>query len=62
MCDVIVMNVKTINEKKNCDFNIAADIQEGSIIQIYVDMYVIEDILNTRTQIGNEVVTHIIRI
>ena len=27
--------------------------------QIYVDMYVIEDIIKTSTQSGNEVVTHI---
>ena len=32
------------------DFNIAADLQELSKIQIYVDMCVIEDILKTNTQ------------
>ena len=41
------------------DFNITADIQELSKIQIYVDMYVTEDILKTSTQNGKEVVMHI---
>ena len=49
----------TNGTKKLWDFNIAADIQEWSQIQIYVDMYVIEDILKTSTQNGNAVVMHI---
>ena len=39
-------------------FKIAADIQKWSNIQIYMDMYVISDILKTSTQNGKEVVTH----
>ena len=31
-------------------------------VQIYADMYVIEDIPKTSTQTGNEVVTHIAHI
>ena len=49
----------TNGKKKLWDFNIAADIQEWSKLQIYVDMYVIEDILKTSTQNGKEVITHI---
>ena len=41
------------------DFNVAADLQEWSKIQIHVDMYVIEDILKASTQDGNKVVAHI---
>ena len=33
-------------------FNIAADLQEWSKIQIYVDMYEIEEILKTSAQNG----------
>ena len=51
----------TNGTKKLWDFNIAADLQELSKIQNYVYMYVIEDILKTSTQNGNEVVTHITR-
>ena len=48
----------TYGTKKLWDFNIDADLQELSKIQIYVDMYVIEDILKTSTQNGNEVFMH----
>ena len=49
----------TYGIKKLYDFNIDADIQEWSKIQIYVYMYVIEDILKTSTQNGKEEVMHI---
>ena len=41
------------------DFSIAADIQELSKIQIYVDMYVNEGVLKTTAQNDKEVVAHI---
>ena len=44
--------LKVEKRKKLWDFNIVADIQKWSKIQIYVDMYVIEDILKTSTQNG----------
>ena len=50
------MIIYTYGTKKLWDFNFAADLQEFSKIQIYVDMYVIEDILKTSTHDGNEVV------
>ena len=40
----------TNRTKKLGNFNIAADIQEWSKIQIYVDIYVVDDILKTRTK------------
>ena len=55
-CNVTLYHIPT--EQRNWDFNIAADLQELSKIRIYVDMYVIEDILKTSTQNGNEVVMH----
>ena len=45
----------TNGTKKLWDFNIAAVIQEWSKIQIYVDMFVIEDTLKTSIQNGKEV-------
>ena len=52
--------IYTNGTKKLWDFNIAADVQEWSKIQIYVDMHVTEDILKTSTQNGKEVVVHIL--
>ena len=49
----------TNGTKKLWDLNIAVDIQEWSKNQIYVDMYVIEDIFKTSTQNDKEVVMHI---
>ena len=54
-----VFLIYTYGTKKLWDFKIAADIQEWSKIKIYVDIYVILDILKTSTKNGKEVVTHI---
>ena len=49
----------TYGTKKLWDFKVAADIHEWSKIKIYVDIYVISDILKTSAQNGKAVVTHI---
>ena len=52
-----LFKIYTKGTKKLRDFNIAADIQGSSKFPIYVDMYEIEGILKTSTQIGKCICT-----
>ena len=52
-----------LTEQRNCEILILLQIYKNcKKVQIYVDMYIIEEILKTSTQNGNEVVTHITHI
>ena len=59
---MIEIPIYTNVTKKLRDFKIAADIQEWSIIQIHVDMYVILAFLKTISQNGKKAVMHITHI
>ena len=50
MFTLMICSMYTRGTNKLRDINIAADLQDLSIIQIYVYMYVIKDILKTSIQ------------